>query len=149
MHQVQSRIGQIREASATATTTWLDEKVSGFQISLIFQWKPIFQIAPVSIFMGEKYFQEFGPKLVTCLQLVGTWVKKYFQELGPKVMTYPQLVGTWVKHIFRNLVPTFLACRHGLLGLQFEAWSQISDMPSNSGNMGEKYVQEFGPMFYG
>ena len=29
------------------------------------------------------------------------------------------------------------------------AWSQISGMPSNSGNMGEKYFQEFGPIFMG
>ena len=35
----------------------------GFQIALIFQWKPIFQIALVSIFMGEKYVQEFAPIL--------------------------------------------------------------------------------------
>ena len=45
--------------------------------------------------------------------------------------------------------PGVIACRHGLHGLQFEAWSQMSDMPSNSGNMGEKYFQEFGPIFYG
>jgi len=58
--------------------------------------------------MGETYFQEFGPNCLTCLQLVGTWVKKcsgiwsqiydmssasgymgekYFQEFGPKFMT--------------------------------------------------------------
>ena len=35
--------------------------VAGFQISLFFQWKPIFQIATVYIFMGEKYVQEFAP----------------------------------------------------------------------------------------
>ena len=33
--------------------------------------------------------------------------EKYFQEFGPKFMTCPQLVGTWVKNIFRNLVPDF------------------------------------------
>ena len=45
--------------------------------------------------------------------------------------------------------PGVIACRLGLHGLQFEAWSQIFDMPSNSGNMGEKYFQEFGPNFIG
>ena len=64
-------------------------------------WSKIYDLSSASGHMGEKRFQEFGPK--------------------------------------------FLACRHGLLGLQFEAWSQISDMPSNSGNMGEKHFQEFGP----
>ena len=54
--------------------------------------------------MGEKYFQEFGPKVLTCLQLVGTWMKNIFRNFGPKFMTCPQLVGTWVKNIFRNLV---------------------------------------------
>ena len=33
--------------------------------------------------------------------------EKYFQEFGPKFMTCPQLVGTWVKTILRNLVPDF------------------------------------------
>ena len=79
-------------------------------------------------YMGEKYFQEFGPRLLTCPQLVGTWVKhifrnlvpnfdmpsasgymgeKYVQEFGPRFLTCPQLVGTWVQNIFRNLVPDF------------------------------------------
>jgi len=31
--------------------------------------------------------------------------ENYFQEFGPKILTRLQLVGTWVKHIFRNLVP--------------------------------------------
>ena len=44
---------------------------TGFQFSLIFQWKPIFQIALVSISMGETYFQEFGT-IFMC--------EKYFNE---------------------------------------------------------------------
>ena len=56
--------------------------------------------------MGEKYVQEFGPKNLTCLQLVGTWVKN-------------------------------------ISGI----WSQIYDMSSASGYMGEKYFQEVGPIF--
>ena len=42
-------------------------------------------MSSASGYMGEKYCQEFGPKFMTC----------------------PQLVGTWVKNIFRNLVPDF------------------------------------------
>ena len=53
----------------------------------------------VLYFMGEQYFQEFGPKLLTCLQLVGTWVKNMFRDLVPDFLTCPQLVGTWVQHI--------------------------------------------------
>ena len=45
----------------------------------------IFDMSSTSGYMGEKYFQEFGPRFLTC----------------------PQLVGTWVKNIFRNLVPDF------------------------------------------
>ena len=67
---------------------------------------------------------------LTCLQLVGTWVKnifrnlvpyffdmssasgymgeKYFQEFGPRFLTCPQLVGTWVQNIFRNLVNKYI-----------------------------------------
>ena len=58
-------------------------------------------------YMGEKYFQEFGPKIMTCPQLVGTCVKNILRNLVPDFLTCPQLVGTWVKHIFRNLVSDF------------------------------------------
>ena len=44
-------------------------------------------MSSTSGYMGEKYFQEFGPRFLSC----------------------PQLVGTWVQNIFRNLVPDFLA----------------------------------------
>ena len=58
-------------------------------------------------YMGEKYFQKFGPNILICLQLVGTGVKNIFRNLVPDFLTCPQLVGTWVKNIFRNLVPDF------------------------------------------
>ena len=47
---------------------------------------------------------------LTCLQLVGTWMKIIFRNLVPDFLTCPQLVGTWVKNIFRNLVPDFWTC---------------------------------------
>ena len=50
---------------------------------------------------------EDGHIFLTCLQLVGTWVKNIFRNLVLDFLTCPQLVGTWVKHIFRNLVPVF------------------------------------------
>ena len=50
---------------------------------------------------------EDGHIFLTCLQLVGTWVKNIFRNLVPDFLTCPQLVGTWVKNIFRNLVPDF------------------------------------------
>ena len=60
--------------------------IPGFQISLIFQWKPIFQIALVSMFMGETYFQEFGPMFMG---------EKYFHECA--------IFFHWWKMFFRNL----------------------------------------------
>ena len=51
--------------------------------------------------------QQQGIYFLTCLQLVGTWVKNMFRDLVPDFLTCPQLVGTWVKNIFRNLVPDF------------------------------------------
>ena len=45
-------------------------------------------MSPASGYMGEKYFQEFGPRIFAC----------------------PQLVGSWVKNVFRNLVPDFWTC---------------------------------------
>ena len=120
-------------------------------------------MSSASGYMGEKYFQEFGPRFMTCPQLVGTWVKNvfrnlvpkchgwkifsgilsqdfdmpsasgymgetYFQEFGPKFMTCPQLVGTWVKNIFRNLVPNLWHVLslwvHGSK-IFSEIWSQI------------------------
>ena len=34
----------------------------------------------------------------------------YFQECGPRFLTCPQLVGTWVQNIFQEFVPIFLPC---------------------------------------
>ena len=49
----------------------------------------ISDMSSTSGYMGEKYFQEFGPRFLTCPQLVVTWVKK---------------------NIFKNLVPDFWTC---------------------------------------
>ena len=59
---------------------------------------------------------EDGHIFLTCLQLVGTWVKHNFKNLVSEFLTCPRPVGTWVKHIFRNLIPQlwrvmlFVAC---------------------------------------
>ena len=58
---------------------------------------------------GHILLAEDGHIFLTCLQLVGTWVKNIFRNLVPDFLTCPQLVGTWVKNMFRNLVPHFLA----------------------------------------
>ena len=39
---------------------------------------------------------------LTCLQLVGTWVRNSFRNLVQYFLTSPQLVDTWVPNIFRN-----------------------------------------------
>ena len=47
----------------------------------------IFDMSSTSGYTGEKYFQEFGPRFLSC----------------------PQPVSTWVKNMFRNLISHFLA----------------------------------------
>ena len=67
----------------------------------------ISDMSSTSGYMGEKYFQEFGPRFFDMSSASGYMGEKYFQEFGPRFLTCPQLVGTWVKNIFRNLVPDF------------------------------------------
>ena len=43
----------------------------------------IFDISSTSGYMGAKYFEEFGPNFLTCLQLVCTWVQNLFRNLVP------------------------------------------------------------------
>ena len=57
--------------------------------------------------MGEKYAQELVPNSFDMASSGAYMGEKYFQEFGPKFMTCPQLVGTWVKHISQMLVPDF------------------------------------------
>ena len=72
----------------------------------------------VQHFMGENYFQEFGP--------VFLWMETIFRMLVP--------FSSWVKHSFRKLVPF----RHG--------WNICSGIWYLF-FMGEKYFQDFGPTF--
>ena len=105
---------------------------SGFQISQIFRWKPIFQIALASIFMGEKYFQEFGPIFMgeTYFQEFGSCFhgrklfsgichhffmgEKYVQEfasvffMGEKYFQECASIFSWVKNIFRICLHFFM-----------------------------------------
>ena len=67
----------------------------------------IFDMSSTSGYMGETYFQEFGPRFFDMSSASGYMGEKYFQEFGPNFLTCPQLVGTWVKMIFRILVPIF------------------------------------------
>ena len=107
-------------------------------------WSQIYDMSSASGYMGEKYFQEFGPKFLACrpglhgLQFEawfqisdmpptsGNMGEKYFQECGPIFMgeifsvIWSQCLR--VTNIFRNLIPKV---------------------------MGETYFQEFGPIFYG
>ena len=75
-------------------------------------WSQFFDMSPASGYMGEKCFQEFGPNFLTCLQLVGTWMKNIFRNLVP--ISYGWKISSgiwshflWVTHIFGNLVPIF------------------------------------------
>ena len=62
------------------------------------------------------FLAEDGHIFLTCLQLVGTWVKHIFRNLVPYFVTCPQLVGTWVKKDFQEFGPRFLAC-HVIFGV--------------------------------
>ena len=66
------------------TTQWQTEKQ---HILLAEDGHIFFDMPSTSGYMGEKYFQEFGPRFffLTCPQLVGTWVKKMFRNLVPDV----------------------------------------------------------------
>ena len=97
-------------------------------------WSQISDMPSNSGNMGEKDFQEFGSKMLTCPQLVGTWVKNIFRNLVP-FFDMPSAVGTWVKNMFRNLVPFSMG------EIYFQNLFPYF--------MGEKYFQEFGPIFYG
>ena len=46
---------------------------------------PKFDMPSASGYMGENYVQEFGHKMMTCPQLVGTWVKNIFRNLVPNL----------------------------------------------------------------
>ena len=48
-------------------------------------WAYIYDMSPTSGYMGAFCFQEVGPRFLTCLQLVGTWVH-FFQEFGPRCL---------------------------------------------------------------
>ena len=64
-------------------------------------------------YMGEKYFQEFGPKIMTCPQLVGTWVKKY-SGIWSQIDDMSSASGYMGETYFQEFGPKFLACRPGL-----------------------------------
>ena len=79
--------------------------------------------------MGATYFQEFGPRVLTCLQLVGTWVKnvfrnlvlffdmpsasgymdeKYFQEIGPRFWRVIRILACHVPNVACHGVSIFV-----------------------------------------
>ena len=64
--------------------------------------------------MGDKYFQECGPKILTCLQLVGTWVKKIFSGIWSQIHDMSSASGYMSEKYFQEFGPIFLACRPGL-----------------------------------
>ena len=108
-HTKRTREGRGDIFDTTSTSGYMGEKY--FQ-----EFGPIFfDMSSASGYMGEKYVQEFGPRFCGWKVFSGSWSQflmgeKYFQEFGPRILTCLQLVGTWVKHIFRNLVPDLWTC---------------------------------------
>ena len=46
----------------------------------------IFDMSSTSGYMGEKYFQEFGPRFFDMSSASGYMGEKYFQEFGPRFL---------------------------------------------------------------
>ena len=88
---------------------------SGYVGQKLFQeFGPIFfDMSSASGYMGETYFQEFGPRFFDMSSASGYMGGKYFQEFGLKILTCPQLVGTWVK-IFSGIWSQFLWVKNSI-----------------------------------
>ena len=68
----------------------------------------IFDMSSTSGYMGEKYFQEFGPRFFDMSSASGYMGEKYFQEFGPRFldMSYCQKgshlhKGGWISVVRR------------------------------------------------
>ena len=56
----------------------------------------IFDMSSTSGYMGEKYFQEFGPRFFDMSSASGYMGEKYFQEFGPRNLgAYPLAHTPW------------------------------------------------------
>ena len=69
----------------------------------------ISDMSSTSGYMGAKYFQELGPRFLTCPQLVGTWVQNMFRNLVPDFLTSSASGYMGAEH-FQECGPGFLAC---------------------------------------
>ena len=52
-------------------------------------WSQMYDMSSASGYMGEKYFQEFGPSFFDMSSASGYMGAKYFQEFGPRFLTCP------------------------------------------------------------
>ena len=53
----------------------------------------IFDMSSTSRYMGEKYFQEFGPRFFDMSSASGYMGEKYFQEFGPRFLACHVIFG--------------------------------------------------------
>ena len=53
----------------------------------------IFDMSSTSGYMGEKYFQEFGPRFFDMSSASGYMGEKYFQEFGPRFLACHVIFG--------------------------------------------------------
>ena len=69
----------------------------------------IFDMSSTSGYMGEKYFQEFGPRFFDMSSASGYMGEKYFQEFGPRFLACHVIFGvscskccvSWRVNIYR------------------------------------------------
>ena len=70
----------------------------------------IFDMSSTSGYMGEKYFQEFGPRFFDMSSASGYMGEKYVQEFGPRFFDMSSASGYMGATYFQEFGPRFLAC---------------------------------------
>ena len=66
--------------------------------------------------MGEKYFQEFGPRFFDMSSASGYMGEKYFQEFGPRLFDMSSASGYMGEKHFQEFGLIFLVC-HIIFGV--------------------------------
>ena len=62
----------------------------------------IFDMSSTSGYMGEKYFQEFGPRFFDMSSASGYMGEKYFQEFGPRFLGAYPLAHTPLREVSKE-----------------------------------------------
>ena len=104
-----------------------------------------FDMPSASRYVGANMIRMLGPKVFARPELVVTRSKHIFRKLVPSIWTCCQLVCTSGATLFRKLVPILFPSLE-LVG----TWANILNNMGTSASVhvGERHVQEFGPIFF-